>query len=170
MSEIAVAVIVLALALLAGAFWLRGRTGLPWAPLIADDTAAGRTLDRPLYSKRYGLTGKPDYLIARRGAWIPVEVKPGRQADQPYESDLLQLAAYCLLVEEHTNNPPPYGILRYAEHSFRLNYTDALRDEVIAILDEMRGLLDAEDAARSHDERRRCAGCGFATQCDESLV
>jgi CRISPR-associated exonuclease Cas4 len=81
----------------------------------------------------------------------------------------MQLAAYCLLVEESTGQAPPYGLLRYADHTFRLAYTPAVRAELLALLDEMRDLLDAPDCARSHDEPRRCAGCGFAPVCDEAL-
>jgi CRISPR-associated exonuclease Cas4 len=161
-----------ALALIA--FWLalrlRRSIGLPWARVIADDTGAGRELQRPLFAQRYGLTGKPDYLIEQRGGTIPVEVKPGRRAAQPYESDLMQLAAYCLLIEETTGRAPPYGLLRYAEASFRLDYTPQVRDQLLAILVDMQEALADDDCARSHDDPRRCAGCGFRDICEESLV
>lgn len=162
--------IALALALLAVAALARRRSGLPWGRVVAEDVSAGRQLQRALFSRRYGLTGKPDYLIERGGQTIPVELKPGRQASRPYDSDLMQLAAYCLLVEETTGRPPPYGLLRYADVTFRLAYTEAVREELLATLDEMRDLLGADDAGRSHDEPGRCAGCGFRTTCEDSLV
>jgi CRISPR-associated exonuclease Cas4 len=170
MQLIALSLILVALVLLAGAALLRRRSGLPWGRVTADDVGAGRALQRPLVSRRYGLTGKPDYLLERGGVSIPVEVKPGRRALAPYDSDLMQLAAYCLLVEESTGQPPPYGLLRYAEASFRLSYTPAVRERLLAILDEMQDLLEADDAARSHDDPRRCAGCGFRASCEASLV
>jgi CRISPR-associated exonuclease Cas4 len=170
MSPLAVTLLALAAATLILALRTRARTGLPWAPIRADDARGGRSLERPLVARRYGLSGKPDYIIERGGRQIPIEVKPGRRAPQPYESDLMQLAAYCLLIEETSGQAPPYGILRYAEESFRLTYTPAVRGELLAILDEMRDLLDAEDADRSHSDPRRCAGCGFADQCEESLA
>jgi CRISPR-associated exonuclease Cas4 len=170
MSALAVALIALAAAALIVALRTRARTGLPWAPIIADDARAGRGLERPLVARRYGLSGKPDYLIERGGRQIPVELKPTRTSARPYDSDLMQLAAYCLLVEESSGQAPPYGILRYAEASFRLPYTPEVRAELIAILDEMRELLDADDAERSHSDRGRCAGCGFAEQCEDSLA
>jgi CRISPR-associated exonuclease Cas4 len=157
----------------AAAIWLglrlRRRTGLPWARVVASDTG-GRSLDRPLFARRYGLTGRPDYLLEQGRALIPVEVKPGRTADRPYESDLMQLAAYCLLVEETSGAPPPYGLLRYARHTFRMPYTPAVREELLALLDEMRAALDDDDCERSHDDPRRCAGCGFVELCDDALV
>ena len=84
--------------------------------MIAQDTR-GRALEKPLFARRIGLTGKPDYLLDVRGNTIPVEVKPRRRAPRPYESDLMQLAAYCLLVEETIGTAPPYGLLRYAERT-----------------------------------------------------
>jgi hypothetical protein len=75
--------------------------------------------------------GKPDYLLQRREGLIPVEVRPTRRAKQPYESDMMQLAAYCLLVEVCLGERPPYGLLRYANHTFRIDYDDALRDDAL---------------------------------------
>ncbi|NTV99848.1 MAG: CRISPR-associated protein Cas4 [Oscillochloris sp.] len=170
MASLAITLIVLAVAILILALRTRARTGLPWAPILADDAQAGRSLDRPLVARRYGLSGKPDYIIERGGQQIPVEVKPGRHAPQPYESDLMQLAAYCLLIEETSKHAPPYGILRYAKASFRLRYTPDVRADLLELLDEMRELLDAEDAERSHDDSARCIGCGFAEQCEDSLA
>ena len=167
---IALALALFALALLIGvlALRLRRRTGLPWAPVVYQDTWR-RELERPLFSRRLGLTGKPDYLIERRGATIPVEVKPGRTASVPYEADLMQLAAYCLLIEETSGEAPPYGLLRYAQHTFRLNYTDQVRGDLLDLLDEMRELLEADDCPRSHEQPQRCRACGFYDQCDDAL-
>jgi CRISPR-associated exonuclease Cas4 len=164
----------LALLMLALLAWvwsirLRRRTGLPWAPVLYQDTS-GRTLEKPLFARRIGLTGKPDYLLDLRGQTIPVEVKPGRRAPRPYESDLMQLAAYCLLIEETSGSAPPYGLLRYAEQTFRLDYTERVRTDLLALLDDMRADLGADDCARSHDDPRRCRSCGFLEQCDDALV
>ncbi len=160
----------LALLVLASAVLLRRRTGLPWGRVVADDVGEGRRLQRPLFAAAYGLTGKPDYLLERGGHTIPVEVKPGRQASTPYDSDLMQLAAYCLLVEATTGQAPPYGLLRYAQTTFRLAYTPAVRDELLATLAVMRDLLDQAEVGRSHDEVRRCAGCGFRELCEDALA
>ena len=170
MQLLALSLIVMAMVLLGSAALLRRRSGLPWGRVRSDDVGAGRALERPLVARRLGLTGKPDYLIERGGALIPVEVKPGRRAAQPYDADLMQLAAYCLLVEETSGQAPPYGLLRYAEQSFRLDYTPAVRARLLDILDEMHELLDADDAARSHDDARRCAGCGFRATCEDALA
>ena len=160
----------LGVVLLTLAIWLRWRTGLPWARVVAEDVSLGRPAQRALYARRYGLTGRPDYLIERHGSLIPVEVKPSRQARTPYHSALMQLAAYCLLVEESSGRAPPYGLLRYADKTFRLRYTAAVRAELLTIIDEMREQLEAEDVERSHTQPARCAGCGLRTVCEDSLV
>jgi CRISPR-associated exonuclease Cas4 len=167
---VAVGLALLMLALLV-CFWslrLRRNTGLPWAPVVYQDTG-GHAPEKSLIARRLGLVGKPDYLLELRGQVIPVEVKPGRHAALPYESDLMQLAAYCVLVEEASHMAPPYGLLRYAERTFRLDYTDQVRGEVLALLDEMRAALDELDCERSHDDERRCLHCGFFEQCDQAI-
>lgn len=164
---IGLALLLLALVALIGALRLRAATGLPWAPVAYCDTNA-RSPERPLVACRLGLVGKPDYLIEKHGHLIPMEIKPGRNTTRPYESDLMQLAAYCLLIEETTGTAPPYGLLRYADRTFRLSYTARVREETLALIEEMRAALDNE-CDRSHDDPARCFGCGFASMCDQAL-
>ncbi|KAB8140420.1 CRISPR-associated protein Cas4 [Chloroflexia bacterium SDU3-3] len=166
--SLGLALLVLAVACAIWASSIRRRTGLPWVPVRSQDVL-GRELEKPLFSRRLGLTGKPDYLLEIGGALIPVEVKPSRRSPTPYDSDLMQLASYCLLIEETEGQPPPYGLLRYAQRTFRLNYTEQVREDVLALMDEMRALLDVADCARSHDESQRCRSCGFYTICDDAL-
>lgn len=167
--SLGLALLLLAALLGLWALSLRRKTGLPWAPVLYQDTNGG-VVEKPLFAKKLGLTGKPDYLIEQHGATIPVEVKPSRRASLPYESDLMQLAAYCVLVEETTGQAPPYGLLRYAERTFRLDYTPQVRLDLFALLDEMREALDDDDCPRSHDEPRRCMACGFYEQCQDAII
>ena len=147
------------LALIGVALRLRRATGLPWARVVSSDTSGWRKAEAPLVSQRYGLVGT-----------IPVEVKPGRTATFPYDSDLLQLAAYCLLVEDTTGRAPQYGLLRYAHQTFRMPFTAAVRADLLATLEDMRADRDSDDVARSHDQRVRCAACGFRDTCEDSLA
>lgn len=148
---------------------LRRASGLPWGRVTATDTSGWRRAEAPLISRRFGLVGKPDYLLSTRAGLVPVEVKPSRTARQPYESDLMQLAAYCLLIEETTGQPPRYGLLRYASQTFKLLYTDEVRDELLVVLDEIRVDRDADDVARSHQQVARCRACGLFEECSDRL-
>src|SRR5262245_6609977 len=89
----------------AGVLWLlsermRRLHGLPVGKVVSSDTDMGEIAAKRLYSARYDLSGKPDYLVATRQGLVPVEVKPERTDTEPRESHLLQVLAYCLLIED----------------------------------------------------------------------
>lgn len=171
--------LILLLATLLLGLWLlvvshqrRARGGLPEGQVVYSDSRAWQAVARPLVSERYGLIGKPDYLVtvARNQAPVPVEVKTGRRPAQPYPGHIMQLAAYCLLVEEQWQAAPAYGLIHYGEGAtFRIDYTPALRAELLAVLEEMRVARVAGDVPRSHDEPARCQRCGVAHACEVRL-
>lgn len=162
--------LVLALVLFLAARVQRAHTGLPWgARIIYTDTGAWQKVERPLVSRRYGLIGKPDYIVTQRGAMIPIELKPNRRARVPYDSDVLQLVAYALLVEENGGTPVPVGWLKYREDVFQVPITQELRARLDDVLTGMRRDLGARDVARSHVEPRRCNACGFRDACGQAL-
>lgn len=161
--------LLLGLLLLGTAFAVRRSTGVPWAPVVYTDTRTWQQPQQPLYAYRYGLVGKPDYLIKRGRHLIPVEVKPGRRARTPYDSDQMQLAAYCLLVEETTGRRPPFGVLRYADVTFKIPFDARRRRDLVSILHEMQAVTPNDFVPRSHDESARCCGCGYADQCEQRL-
>jgi CRISPR-associated exonuclease Cas4 len=148
----------------------RARSGLPQGRVVYSDTGGWDRLERPLFSREFALTGKPDYLVADGADIIPVEVKSGRAPAQPYESHTLQLAAYCLLVEECYGRQPPYGIVKYDDRAFEVDYTAELEEKLLTILEDMEADLADGDAARNHEDARRCRACGQREHCDESLV
>jgi CRISPR-associated exonuclease Cas4 len=148
----------------------RVRSGLPQGRVVYTDTGGWNRLERPLFSREFLLTGKPDYLVADGADVIPVEVKSGRAPAQPYPSHLLQLAAYCLLVEECYRRRPPYGIVRYADRAFEVDYTPELEDQLLATLDGMRAGLADGNTPRSHEEPRRCQACGYRRWCEQGLA
>lgn len=158
------------LALLFSARRQRIMAGLPAGQVVYADTGAWRRCEQPLFSARYGLSGKPDYLVEERGRTVPVEVKPGRDAPAPYEGDILQLAAYCLLVEEEYGQPPPCGYLKYRQQLFRIEYGAELRQRLLSDLDRMRRAFRARDVPPSHDEPQRCLHCGQREHCAERLA
>ncbi len=164
--------ILLALGLLL--LWLarrgRARSGLPQGRVVYTDTGGWGRLERPLFSRRFMLTGKPDYLVADGSDVIPVEVKSGQAPAQPYRSHVLQLAAYCLLVEECYGARPPYGMVKYTDHTFEVDYTPELEDELLNTLDQMRADLVAGAAPRDHDTPHRCRACGYQQRCHERLA
>ncbi len=148
----------------------RRESGLPTGRVTYVDTGAWNRCERPLFSNQHRLTGRPDYLVQRREGLIPVEVKGGTTPEQPYPAHVLQLAAYCLLVEEQEGRAPPYGILKYGDRAFEVDYTLNLRTQLLDTLDAIRRDLSARDVERSHDDPGRCQGCGYRDRCDQRLV
>ncbi|MEJ2732549.1 MAG: Dna2/Cas4 domain-containing protein [Anaerolineae bacterium] len=146
------------------------QTGLPVGRVTYVDTGAWDRCERPLFSSQHGLTGRPDYLVRSRQGIIPVEVKSGAAPEQPYQAHVLQLAAYCLLVEEQEGRAPPYGILKYDDRAFEVDYGPALRAELLEILAGIRQDLRAREVHRSHDEPGRCRGCGYRDRCEQRLA
>ncbi|MCC9074574.1 Dna2/Cas4 domain-containing protein [Litorilinea aerophila] len=166
----------LLLLMLGGALlWLGRRTreqaGLPPGQVIYSDTGAWEAVTAPLVSRRHGLVGRPDYLVQHRVGGrttvIPVEVKSRACPDTPYPSHVLQLAAYCLLVEDVYGQRPPHGLLHYADRTFQIPFTDELRRQVLAASDAIRRARSAPDVHQQHDEPARCRGCGYLHACDE---
>ncbi len=159
-----------ALALLALARMLRARSGLPiHARIVYSDTGAWREVERPLFSHRYALTGKPDYIVEDKGPLIPVEVKPNRIAPEPRESDVMQLAAYGVLIQETYGALPPYGLLKYRDTVFRVDFTPALTARLEDLVDAMRRDLEAHDLSRNHHDPQRCHACGYWDSCGQGL-
>lgn len=160
----------LAVLLLLAAHQLRQRSGLPPGEIVYDDTS-GRA-GEVLTSGRYGLRGKPDYLIeGDAGGLIPVEVKSGAapSSGNPYLSHLMQLAVYFLLVEDVLGRPVPYGLIRYRNRTVRVMNTESLRANLLDILGQMRKAQTDGDVRRSHTQARRCRNCSVAYACAERL-
>ncbi|MCS7283052.1 MAG: CRISPR-associated protein Cas4 [Anaerolineae bacterium] len=170
MTAVVLLLVLVGLVLLWLARRLRARTGLPSGRIVATDTGLWRRLDRPLFSHRYCLVGRPDYIVADGADLIPVEVKSARAPARPHASHILQLAAYCLLVAETSGRRPPYGVIQYADRTFRIPYTRELEEELLALLEEMREDLEAGDAPRRHQDPGRCRRCGYREVCEQSLV
>jgi CRISPR-associated exonuclease Cas4 len=123
-----------------------------------------------LSSKKYGLRGRPDYILKKDEGMVPVEVKTGRTPKGPLFSHILQLAAYCLLIEENYKDQPPYGIIKYTEIEHEIEYDDGLKEILISKLDEMRKIFETGEAHRNHKRESKCRFCSRREICPERLV
>lgn len=165
--------------LLAGAalLWL-GRRGqragrLPLGEVAYSDTGAEEQVEAPLISRRYGIIGRPDYLlhsnVGGKQIIIPVEVKSRRRPTTIYENHTLQLGAYCLLVEERFGATPPYGLLRYADATLQVPFNERLRSQVLEAVAAIRRAQQSETVHRQHREPQRCLNCGYRYACGEEI-
>jgi CRISPR-associated exonuclease Cas4 len=169
-----VALIILIAAVLA---WLIGhrllaRTGLPLRNILYADVGSSFPQSESLRSLRYGLIGKPDYLVRLPEGIAPIEVKSCRApaSGRPYEGHLFQLAAYCLLVEDVFGVQVPHGLVNYEDRSIQVDFTPSLRASLLELLNEMRAAKGGEELHIDHNRPGKCRSCGFRTVCGESLV
>ncbi len=149
----------------------RRQTGLPTGKIVYADTDAWQKLPAPLFDPTLRLTGKPDYVVdIGGGVRVPVEVKSAAAPAAPYASHGMQLAAYCLLLERDTSQRPPYGLLRYRDRTFQVDYTSALEESLLALIANIRAAENCPDGPpRSHAQASRCRACGYRQYCNQPL-
>jgi CRISPR-associated exonuclease Cas4 len=145
-------------------------TGLPAGEVVYSDTGGWEAVEQPLLSRRFGLVGKPDYLVRVDARMlVPVEVKSRHKPATVPSGHILQLATYCLLVEDVHKVRPTHGLLHYADATLRIDYTPALRQAVLDAADGIRRARTAPDLSRDHNDPARCRACGYAHQCGEEI-
>jgi CRISPR-associated exonuclease Cas4 len=121
-------------------------------------------------SEKYKLTGRPDYVIKLGDKIIPVEEKKGRTPQGPLFSHILQVATYCLLIEDSSGNAPPYGLLKYPEHEHEIEYNEDLKKILLEKTNEMRKILGTGEAHRNHNRPGKCKYCSRRDVCPEKLT
>jgi len=130
----------------------------------------GRDDSRLFRSLKYGLCGRPDFILEINGNHIPVEVKTGRRPRGPLFSHILQVAAYCLLLTEEEGRRVPYGILRYGNVNHEIEFSEELESLLISKLHEMRNAMRTGKVHRNHQREGKCRNCSRRNYCPERLV
>ena len=133
------------------------------------DVDGSRRPARTMFDRHHGLVGRPDGLIEINGHVVPLEHKPSRRSGKPRDADILQLGAYCLLVESERGVPPPFGVLCYEKQCWRVIWNTKLRRGVIGAIESIRSDRARQSVARSHEEPGRCVRCVQRSRCDEQL-
>lgn len=168
--------LMLLLVVTAAWLWARSRTlwrqsGLPAGNVIYTDAGAWFPNTRTLVAADVRLAGKPDYLVQQAdGSLIPVELKSSRAPAQPREGHVLQLAAYCFLVEANYGLRPDYGILQYKDKAFAIDFTEDLEEDMLDLLAEMQEAMFEDEVDRDHNDWGRCARCGLRNYCYQRLA
>ena len=125
---------------------------------------------KPFFSKRYKITGKPDYIIQKDKHYIPVEVKSGAHK-KPQKNHIFQLAGYCQLIEENYEAFVPFGILVYNDGSqYKIPFNPSVRFELESTINKMRYTLKTGKILRNHSDSFKCKNCSMKTYCDKRLL
>lgn len=138
--------------------------GLPPGELVYEDADGQGEL---LSSSYYPLVGKPDYIVQLPdGRPVPVELKLNvHDATIPYSNHEVQIAAYCLILEDYFEKAPTHGILRYANCEFTVDYTPVLKKKVTRHLEQMTRCTQQEPPPLARQRAARCRACSFQPIC-----
>jgi len=144
---------------------------LPLGKVISADTKSWKINNAPLYDHHYKLIGKPDYIIYKEGSIIPVEIKSSKLTmHKPYTSHLIQLIAYCYLIEQTYSFTPPYGELHYPNKQFKIFYHLKNKKFLLDTLQLIQRKKKEKTINRNHNNLAKCSHCGYRSICDQSLV
>lgn len=121
-------------------------------------------------SKKLGLSGRPDAVVLDGEHHIPVEIKTGRVPRGPLFSHILQIAAYCVLLEEEYGKAPPYGVIRYGDVSYEIEYNEDQKRLLLQKLADMRAAIRKGEAHRNHNRPGKCVHCSRRAVCPERLA
>lgn len=122
-----------------------------------------------LVSKRYGLSGRPDYIISdKKGRHMPVEIKTGVKPRYPYFSHIVQIGVYGFLVEDLYGYCPG-GLLRYKDKTFFIELDEKLGRTIKEIRINLLNDLKNGSMHRNHERRGKCKNCSMRENCPEKI-
>jgi len=124
---------------------------------------------KALFSKRYRLTGKPDYIVKKNNQYIPIELKSGSHPN-PQKNNIFQLATYCQLLEDNYRVFVPYGIIVYNNSDYKIPFDPRLRFELESIIKKMRVTLKNGNVKLNHNDPAKCRFCSMKDYCKNKLI
>jgi CRISPR-associated exonuclease Cas4 len=98
-----------------------------------------------------------------------VEVKSGK-GPHPHQSQVLQLAAYCQILEDTSGEFVPQGILVYNNVPYTIRFDPKLRFELESMMKNMRASLRSGVVNRNHHEPARCRHCSMKQYCTDIIA
>lgn len=122
----------------------------------------GWTRELYLESEALGLKGKID-VLELDGELIPIERKRG---DQHWYNDELQLAGYCLLLEEQLDEPVYEGAIYLYDTDQRMHVTitEQHKTDIRERIDAMRSMT-VDDVPPLTDNPNKCEKCSTREYC-----
>ena len=117
----------------------------------------------PLWSETFGLSGRSDAVEIADGAVRPVEYKAGIRHGRAAD---LQVCAQALCLEEMLGLEVPYGYIWYGatRRRSRVDFTAALRSEVLATVESIRGQMKSGKLPAAPNDAR-CRECQLLHHC-----
>ena len=114
-------------------------------------------------SEKLGLAGRIDRLEVWKDKVIPYEIKD-RIFSQPYESEMVQIAAYAMMLEEAFSRVIDEGIIQYRNKNLNVSIDEKLRGKVRLLVDELRELQN-NPCPPICENFKKCESCMIKEQC-----
>ena len=115
-----------------------------------------------LKSDKLDIQGKPDLIFEScfLKRIVPVEIKSGKIKNEafPHYGDLMQLAAYFVIIEEEYSKKIKYGKLIYNDYMFIVYNTHKLRNELLCVIKDMRSMLNGIEF-KTESDFIKCRHC-----------
>ncbi|MFT9494356.1 MULTISPECIES: CRISPR-associated protein Cas4 [Bacillota] len=120
-----------------------------------------------LVSEVYQIDGKPDYIFKQPfGHLMPLELKRKKLiGSDPYLGDVMQMAAYFLLIEENYKKKPRYGIIEYKNKKCLIRNSFLLRKRLIRQINEMKQVKEQEYVKGFRKNKNKCTNCSHRPIC-----
>lgn len=125
----------------------------------------GWTTERYFRSEDLRLHGKIDLVESDSGTLTPVERKRAESGEY-YPSDEVQLAGYCMLLEDALNEAVNVGYiyLYSSDQRYAVHITDKHRRTVREIVSRIRN-MDVDTVPPLTDNPKKCEACSARTYC-----
>lgn len=127
-------------------------------------TRGGWTNEIYLQSEKHGLHGKID-VLEEDGTLTPVEQKRSESGTY-FESDELQLAAYCMLLEDNIDKPVNIGYIytRSNDRRHTVRISDWHRNQVYEIVSVIQS-MEFDNIPPLTDNPNKCEKCSTREYC-----
>jgi len=119
-----------------------------------------------LISRRFLVSGVPDFVLKLRRSWSPLDVKDSYGERRDHRAQVL---LYSFLLEE-SGKSVKQGLIYYVRGKklFKMPYGEEERREVLLLLTGLRRVLKGE-LPRVRQPVRKCINCGFFNYCKPKL-
>ncbi|MFV0520417.1 MAG: CRISPR-associated protein Cas4 [Lachnospirales bacterium] len=128
--------------------------------IYSDDKSISNVDKNLLVSEKYGVCGKPDYVIKTIfGNYIPIELKSSniKEKDFPHENEIMQLITYFTLVNENYGKVKR-GFLVYNDYMFIVKNNIHSTKLFEMILKDMRNIIETGEG-ECEPNFTKCKNC-----------
>lgn len=119
-------------------------------------------------SDKLELKGKIDRIEIHENKQIPVEIKSGNAPREGvWESHLIQIAAYMMLMQEKYGNKVGVGKVHYLKNleDREIKMNPALFDDVVKLKNKVKELLSSKQIPDFCGNENKCESCGLKKEC-----